>query len=170
MKTKPVFLFLTVAFFAILNACQKDDQPNHPASEEFRTNLPTGWKVNVITHDYGPRDTIWGYHSVPEFVLQFINPNHTFKDYTNTLVHPELKLNFFTIDHKQDLLDLIVAQKDFPWCITWYYGETEDYFIVTSPCYINHGHLGGTEAEEVLKLDQALKSILTVNDYFGPCE
>ena len=48
-------------------------------------------------------------------------------------------LNFYNIGDKEDLQSAIEAQRIFSWCIPVYYGETESYFIVTSPCFINSG-------------------------------
>ena len=63
------------------------------------------------------------------------------------------------------LIEFIKSQQLYSWCIPMYYGETKDYFILTSPCFINGGAFTDEANDCISDLHEALISIITINVY-----
>lgn len=70
--------------------------------------------------------------------------------------HPDLKLCFYPIANANEIEDIIVKESIFSWCIPIKYLVSPRYFIVTSPCYINHGCFSTIAQNLVAPLDSAL--------------
>lgn len=161
--------YLNLLFFIAvvpLISCDKEDNNNNKnqAFDEFCSVAPDGWECNIITGDFQIQD-IPQNADTPVVIIKYCNPNVKFTRIPGSEVNPSLILDLYEIEQKEELLDLIVSQLMFSWCIPAYYGETKDYFILTSPCFINGGCYSEEANASISALHEALKSIITINDY-----
>ncbi len=148
-------------------SCEKISKEDQEIIDEFISIIPAEWEGDVIRSGYTDRDTIWGAPTEPLFVIKYIKPGVPIVRSDGKIINPQLVLNFFDISQTQEMIDLVIAQMDFPWCITWYFGETDRYIILTSPCFINHGNFGD-EYQELDDLYASLKGVISVVDHFSP--
>ena len=125
---------------------------------------PKGWECEIIENNFSIND-IPKNADIPSAIVKFTNPNREFTGFTDSIVNPSLTIDFYAIHKKQELLNFIKSQQIFSWCIPIYYGETNDYFIITSPCFINGGSFTEEANSSISDLHEAIKSIMTVNDY-----
>jgi hypothetical protein len=131
--------------------------------DEFCSVAPEGWQCFISTSDFDVQK-IPQKAETPIAIIEFQNPNIEFTSYTDRKVHPSLIIDFYEIGRKQELKDIITSQQLYSWCIPIYYGETEDYFIITSPCFINSGSFTDEAYSCLDDLHEALKSIMKVID------
>lgn len=132
--------------------------------DEFCAIAPNGWECEIITSNFNTHD-IPQNADTPIAIVKYLNRNVEFTNYDDTKVNPSLIIDFYTIGRKQDLIDFIKSQLLYSWCTPIYYGETKDYFIITSPCFINGGSFTEEANSCIMDLHEALKSIITINDY-----
>lgn len=157
-------LFFIIA--VLLTSCDKEDNNNdkNQAFGEFCSIAPDGWECTIITSDfqiqYIPQNA-----DTPVAIINYRNPNVEFTRYPDIKVNPSLILDFYEIERKQELIDFITSQMPYSWCIPTYYGETKEYFIITSPCFISGGTFTDEANASISDLHDALKSIITINDY-----
>lgn len=167
-KFKIIVLFIILSFSAI--NCTNDDNPETEMIwDEFCSIIPDDWDAKIYTKDFSSSIIISGLEDDPDFIIKYFKPDTKIEDPYGDMIYPELILNFFDIKYKQELIDLIAEQKNYSWCITWYYGETDKYFIVTSPCYINRGILGGEDFQYFNSLNESLKKVIKQYNYFDTC-
>jgi hypothetical protein len=98
-------------------------------------------------------------------IIKYKNPDREFSGFTEETLNPSLILDFYPIKNKPELIEFIKSQQMYSWCIPQYYGETNDYFILTSPCFINEGTFTDQANSTINDLHDALRSIISVNDY-----
>ena len=155
--------FITIM---LIISCDKENYVTHksPTFEDFCSIAPNGWECEISTSDFNIYD-IPQNADTPIAIIKYLNPNVEFTRYTGTKVNPSLTIIFYDIKFKQDLIDFIKSQQAYSWCIPIYYGETKDYFIITSPCFINGGAFTDEANACIKDLHDALKSIITINDY-----
>lgn len=157
---------LFITFLIIISiSCEEDKNEDiSPVLDEFCSVVPNEWDCEIITDNFSIND-IPQNADIPIAIIKYINANREFTRYVDTKVNPSLILDFYSIKQKNELIDFVKSQQLYSWCIPIYYGETKDYFIVTSPCFINQGSFT-EEAESCINdLHEALKSIITINDY-----
>lgn len=151
-----------VAILIILSSCYKD--VNNPSLDKFCSIAPNGWECELIEDSFDQNDIPQNTDN-PIAIIKYRNPSSEFTRFKSTKVNPSLTLDLYSITQKEELIIFIKSQQKFSWCIPTYYGETKDFFIITSPCFIN----GGTYTDEadscIMDLQLALESIITVNDY-----
>jgi len=150
----------------LLASCDKDNNNTikNQTFDEFCSVAPDGWECTIAISDFDiqniPQNT-----NTPIAIIKYLNPNVEFTKYTGIKVNPFLIIDFYEIERKQELIDFIISQQLYSWCIPIYYGETKDYFIITSPCFINGGSFTDEANACINDLHEALKSIMTINDY-----
>ena len=160
---KAIFSPLAIVVTAlILFACDKD--VNDPDLEEFCAVAPDGWECELIKDNFSQND-IPQDAGDPVAIIKYSNPDREFTRSEDIKLNPSLMLDLYPIRQKDELIEFIRSQQMYSWCIPTYYGETKDYFILTSPCFIN----GGTFTDEanscIEDLQQALESIITEKNY-----
>lgn len=105
-------------------------------------SIPEGWNYTIITQnleDIKRPHGLWK----PAAIVDFTNLNKEIEYYTDmktdTKYNPSLRLYFYNITEKQEIMEIIDKEKIYSWCIPIYFDETKKYIIITSPCYINSG-------------------------------
>lgn len=144
-----------------LNSCEKTISPT---LDEFCSVIPTGWECEIIQDTFNA-NLIPANASTPIAIVKYINLNREFSGIGDTEINPSLILDLYSIKQKEELIQFIKSQQMYSWCIPIYYGETERYFIITSPCFINCGNFTDEANTCIEDLQSALKSIIIVNEY-----
>jgi len=157
MKIKNLIGLLIIIIIHLLS-CEKNE--TDPTLEDFCTVKPNGWDCEIIQSNFDvndfPRNT-----EKPLAIIKYKNLNREFTRYNDTKANPSLILDLYSIKQKDDLNDFIISQQMYSWCIPIYYGETKDYFIMTSPCFINSGSFTEEADSCISDLHKSLESILT---------
>jgi len=91
----------------------------------------------------------------PIFRADFSNPSRTFSSHGEKLC-PLIQLYFYDIGSKTHVMQVIEKERLYSWNIPVYFGETEDYVVVTSPSFVNHGVF----TEEAKKTIQPMWDVL----------
>ncbi len=149
---------------ALLISFSCDQEEKNSSLEEFCSITPDEWECDLIRSDFNPEDIPQGTED-PVAIIKYINRSREFIRHENTALNPSLVLDLYPIDQKDELIDFIKSQQLYSWCIPTYYGETEDYFIITSPCFINNGTFTEEADSLIQDLHSALESIVIRNDY-----
>ena len=160
-------IITAVLILCSVASCEKSGKEDQEIYDEFISVIPDSWEGEIMRSGYTDRDTIWFAPTEPLFVIKYVKPGVTFTAFGGEIKNPQLVLNFFDISETQEMVDLVISQKDYPWCITWYFGETNRYIILTSPCFVNHGNLGEVY-QELDDLYSSLKGVIQVVDHFSP--
>ncbi|MFC0877472.1 hypothetical protein ACE01N_12800 [Saccharicrinis sp. FJH2] len=159
----PIFKLLSIAFvIAICISCEKADK--NPALDDFCSAAPAGWNCEIVRDNFDIRDYPKN-ADVPLAVIKYQNPDRAFEKYVDTPVSSSLILDFYPIAQKQELITFIKSQQMYSWCIPIYYGETKEYFIITSPCFINSGTFTDEADACIEDLHNALEELITKNSY-----
>jgi len=143
-------IFVMISFLS----CEKDIK--NPTLDDFCNIKPNGWECEIIQENFDPNDFPRN-NPVPYAIVKYSNPNRECLS-LNMKITPSLILDMYPIKQKEELIGLVKSQMMYSWCIPMYYGETKDYFIITSPCFNNGGAC-------MTDLQNALKNVITVNDY-----
>ena len=107
---------------------------------QIRKDLPSGWQCRVVQQD-GAKGHPHGL-AEPLLRVDFSAPEQSFQSPIGgrrDRVSPLIQLYFYDIATKAHVLEVIDKERVYSWDIPIYFGETEDYIIVTSPSYVNHG-------------------------------
>ena len=157
MKTKNLIGPLIIIIIHLLSC---EEHENDLALEVFCTVKPNGWECEIIQSDFDVNDFPRNAEK-PITIIKYKNLTREFTSYNDTKVNPSLILDLYAIKQKDDLTDFIISQQMYSWCIPIYYGETKDYFIMTSPCFINSGSFTEEADSCISDLHKSLESILT---------
>jgi hypothetical protein len=106
----------------------------------IRKDLPNAWQCAVL-HQNGEKGHPHGLKE-PLFRADFSAPKQSLtppKGDRRGNLSPLIQLYFYNIRHRSHVLEVIEEERVYSWDIPIYFGETEDYIIVTSPPYVNHG-------------------------------
>ncbi len=74
--------------------------------------------------------------------IDLSSPEQSFQNTKGTgkrELSPLLQIYLYDIADKPHIQEVIKKERLYSWNIPLYFGETEEYFIVTSPSYVNHG-------------------------------
>lgn len=153
-------LLICLLFFAI--GCEKGVKD--PTLSDFCHIKPKGWDCEFIENNFSSND-FPDNAEAPVAIIKYRHPDREFIMFKDSMVHSSLILNIYSINQKQELIELIKSQPSNIWCRPIYYGETKKYFIITSPCLINNGSDTDEAYFCISDLQKALESIITVNDY-----
>jgi hypothetical protein len=156
-------IFITISVTALLVSCEKNE--SDPSINDLCAVAPIGWESEIIKDNFNEND-IPKNTPQPIIIIKYVNQDKKFTYFAGgTEIHPSLKLNLYPITKKGELIAFIKSQQIFSWCIPIYYGETKEYFIITSPCFINEGSFTSDANSCINDLHTALKSIISVKDY-----
>lgn len=157
MRTKFLNLTLVVLLFSV-QSCDKEII--NADIEDFCRVKPEGWICEIIQSDFKeyelPKDA-----ATPMAIIKYKSINREFPTFDNQKENPSLIINLYPISQKDELIDFIQTQQMYSWCIPMYYGESNEYFILTSPCFINGGVFTEEAKTSINDLHQALASLLT---------
>ena len=119
--------------------CIAMDCTSKPLSfvNRIQESLPDNWECMVEDQD-GQKGHPHGLDE-PLFRMDFTNYNAYFDADKRLGMHPVIQLYFYDIDSKLHIMQIVREQSLYSWDIPIYFGETEEYVIVTSPSYVNHG-------------------------------
>lgn len=159
MRTIKSLLFLFI--LTSLVSCEKEEK--NPTFDDFCSIKPNGWDCEIILKDFDKND-IPKNSKDPVAIIKYKNPNREIQLY-GAKANPTLILDLYPIDQKQELIELIKSQQIYSWCVPIYYGETKDYFILTSPCFINGGNFTEQADSTIIDLQNAIKNIITKRNY-----
>lgn len=159
----PRRLFLSaVVLLLTLFSCEKELM--NTKIEDFCSVKPDGWDCEIIESKFNPND-IPQNADTPIAIIKYYNSNREFDGIGQSNVNPSLTLNLYPIDKKDDLINFIKSQQIFSWCIPIYFGETRDYFIITSPCFKNSGIFTENANSNIADLYSALDRIIIKREY-----
>ena len=162
-KMRPQNLFLAMFMLLLtLFACDKDLIDT--SIEDFCNVKPDGWNCEIIESNFNPNE-IPQNADTPIVVVKYYNSNREFDGIGQINVNPSLILNLYPIEQKDNLVKFIKSQQIFSWCIPIYFGETRDYFIITSPCFKNRGTFTENANSSIEDLYAALDKIIIKKDY-----
>jgi len=160
---RPQNLFLvTFVLLLTLFACEKDIMDTK--IEDFCSVKPDGWDCEIIESNFNSND-IPQNADTPIAIVKYYNSNREFDGIGQRNVNPSLTLNLYPIDQKDDLVNFINSQQIFSWCIPIYFGETIDFFIITSPCFKNSGIFTENANSSIADLYAALDKIIIKKEY-----
>jgi hypothetical protein len=111
--------------------------------------VPSNWSTGVVP---GPEDNVG--IDVPGLPITITHSSGT------TVVR-----SLHCSEHLRVLGGAIESQQIYSWCIPIYYGETKDYFILTSPCFINGGNFTEQADSSIVDLQNALNTVITKKNY-----
>ncbi len=158
------YLVFMLSIIILVSCDDNKTDTRDPTFDEFCSVAPEGWQCTITTSDFDIQK-IPHNAETPIAIIEYLNPNAEFTKYTDIKVNPSLIIDFYEIERKQELRDFIASQQLYSWCIPMYYGETEDYFIITSPCFINGGSFTDEANTCINDLHEALKTIIFNHPY-----
>lgn len=153
-------VLLLAAILISSTSCEKDDI--NPELGKFCNGKPYGWDCEIIQRDFDSSD-IPENAGNPLAIIKYRNPFKEFAAYVGTKVNPSLTLDFYSIEQKNELIDFIDSQQMYSWCIPIFFGETKDYFIMSSPCFINSGSFTEESDSCISDLYDFLGGLMTIN-------
>ncbi|MCK3684973.1 hypothetical protein [Maribellus sp. YY47] len=165
MKPIPFILMLTLVLLTMLSHGQD--------TAECKTNVfcelvPDGWECQIIKENF-PEDDIPKHTPTPEAIVKYYHPNREFENMNSIgqeRVNPALILNLYPISRKNELSKFIKSQQYLSHCIPVYFGETADYFIITSPCFKNKGVYTEEANSAIADLYKALDCAVVKRKYY----
>ncbi|MFV0593345.1 MAG: hypothetical protein ACK5M7_18375 [Draconibacterium sp.] len=161
MRTRNLLLSVVITFLT-LSSCEENMKDT--SLDDFCSVKPTGWECEIIETDFNTAD-IPQNAETPVAIVKYYNSDREFEGIGQSTLTPSLILNFYPIEQKEEQLAFIDSQKFFSWCIPVYFGETHDYFIVTSPCFKNSGTFTEEANTSIADLYEALDKVIIKKDY-----
>jgi hypothetical protein len=119
---------------------------------DLRAKSPGGWNCTVYQGD----DVKVVPHGLGKALFQVVasNTNLSFVKFPEaprpTRQSPVIPLYFYRHSEKADIMKIIERESTHSWSIPIYFGETEEFVVVTSPAFVNGG-LFTPEARHALR-------------------
>lgn len=157
MKTKFLNLLFVVVLFSI-QSCDKESI--NPGIDDFCRAKPEGWVCEIIKADVEDYN-FQGNTVVPIAIIKYKCVDKEFITWDKKKVSPSLRIQIYPMAKKDELSEYIESQAMFSWCIPIYYGESKEYFVVTSPCFVNGGSFTEEAKASIIDLHESLASILS---------
>ncbi len=150
-------LLLIIAIFSMAIALMPRRAPEKLGDEILNVGecIPEGWNCTIITQNLERAERPHGLWE-PVAIVNLINPSAEFKE-TYGKINPSLRLYFYDIAEKQEIMKIIAKEVVYSWCRPIYFDETQKYVIVTSPCYINSGVFSKELMNYYSPLEKSLK-------------
>ncbi len=156
-------LLISLAVIRLLFGRCSKSEPDVTLND-FCAVAPEGWQCEIIRTDFNQNEIPQAVDD-PEAIIKYTNVNdqcaYTIDD---TNFSPSFILDVYPISKKTELLAIIRSQRMYSSCIPIYYGETPNYFIISSPCFIYGVPCGIVTQLFINYLQYAIKSLITVND------
>ncbi len=162
MKKTILRYSLLLSFLLFVFSCENSFK--NPSLNDFCNLVPKGWTCDIVLSDFNPND-IPKNAPQPIAIIKYINAEKTFQWVGDTKINPSLTLDFYPIEQKKELVEFIKSQLMYSWCIPEYFGETNRYFILTSPCFKNSGVFTDDANKYAEDLHRALEKIITRKNY-----
>lgn len=121
--------------------------------------VPVGWNYTIAQNS----EEISVPHGLgkPVAVVNFTNLNREIEYYpgveTDKKYNPSLRLYFYNITEKKEIMETIDREIIYSWCVPIYFDETKKHIIVTSGCYINSGIFTEEAKNYYSPLEKSLK-------------
>lgn len=134
-----ILLVCALPLSIVLAADSRQEEP--PLVRDLHARLPAGWTCTVhegkdikqVPHGLGS----------PLFHIVVTNTHVSFAGIPNTPTaekqHPIVPLYFYPRSAKPDIMKIIEKERCYSWNIPVYFGETDEFVVVTSPAYVNGG-------------------------------
>ena len=111
--------------------------PNEPLLIGLiRRELPKGWECTLV-REAGLKGHPHGL-SEPMFRVTCHNPRVSF-DGKGKAQSPVIPLFFYSIVDKSQVMNVVERERLYSWDIPQYFGETEEYVVITSSALVNDG-------------------------------
>ncbi len=108
---------------------------------DIRANLPQGW--SCVLHQNSDVQAAPHGLGKPFFQVVASNTNISFTKIPDaarpTTQSPVIPLYFYRLSEKPDIMKVIERERSYSWNIPIYFGETDEFVVVTSPAYVNGG-------------------------------
>lgn len=149
-----ILIFILAIIF--LQSCIEDGMIIPDEVQQLESILPEGWLTGMTT-EYIPSSTIVEGLESPDVVVVFVNRETTFNNLdANAHQYPSLVLNFFNIDKIEEIDSIMRRHVSVTGCSATPYDTTDQYFILSSPCFQNHGFRSEEADELVSELHESL--------------
>jgi hypothetical protein len=160
MKTKYSLLLMPILLLFILISCEEDNDGDRlKYLIDFCGLAPEGWKCEIV-ENAKDSSKIPRLSPKPLAIVTYNHPERFFSLKDSIRTNPSLILNIHEIKKKESLIQLIENQEMYSWCIPSYYGETDKFFVMTSPCFINGGNYSQEANQTMSDLHLALRDNL----------
>ena len=155
-------LALIIFVLSLLYAC--DNDLKNTSLDDFDNIKPAGWSCEIIEQNFDKND-IPKNAKDPIAIVKYTNTNIDINYLYDIKIKPSLILDLYPIAQKKELIEFIRSQQMYSWCIPIYYGETKNYFIISSPCFINNGTFTDQSKAAIDDLQNALNKIISKKEY-----
>jgi len=153
---------LIFGIFSVFFACEETENQN--SLDQFCEAAPTGWECKIIQEDFDLSDIPKSLND-PLAIVKYEYPFEEITTIGESVIAPSLILNLYSIELKDKLIKQVISQQIFSWCIPILYGETEDYIVITSPCFINKGTFTEDANGKIEALHSSLEKLLVQSYY-----
>lgn len=154
MKTT-LFVLFVFGIWGFYSCEQESKKVENDLFDFFCNSIPEGWNCRVYQDAFDSLPIPNGKNGRLENPLAIVK-------YTNdTLECSKLKplyLHVYDISKKDTLEKIIFNSLIFSWCIPMFFAENENYYIITSACYLRNGCL---KEDDLDPLFQSLKPLFT---------
>lgn len=160
--------FLLITAFSLMgiiliSGCINEEKTKDELGDEILNigeSIPEGWNYTIITQNLEETERPHGLWK-PVAIVNFANLNKEIEYYpgvkTDKKYNPSLRLYFYNVTEKQEIMEIIDKEKIYSWCVPIYFDETKKYIIVTSGCYINSGIFTEDAKNYYFPLEKSLK-------------
>lgn len=124
-----------------------------PEVLKINEGLPKGWQSELIIEN----EIVGNLKGLEEAIakINFINIQEKMASSKDRWFNPTLVLYFYNIKEKDRILEVIKVESIYSSNIPIFFDETKNYIILTSPLYVNAGHV-----KEGAELNQPLSKSL----------
>ena len=129
----------------LISGCIDEEKTKEELGDEILNigdGIPDGWSHKLIAQNLGEVERPYGLWE-PVAIVDFTNLNKENGSYPAVKIDKRynisLRLYFYNITEKRDIMEIIDKEKILSSCIPAYFSETRNYIIVTSACYIDRG-------------------------------
>lgn len=136
-------------------SCKKN---YHEKLETLCKDIPPSWKYEIIYDNFDSSDITYGM-SKPYAIVKFKNDQVKFRD-NEISVSSSFILNVYLITLKPEIIDKIHLYSILSYRTPMNYGETKDFYFVTSRSFFKHPYRN----KSVDELHKNLKKNLIIDD------
>jgi hypothetical protein len=142
MKKRTLVLLVIAALCGVCGAETMNFTDVEPRIlHDIRARLPRGWNCSAYQGD-AVKEVPHGLDK-PVFQVVASNTNLAFLLSTNAphpkMQNPIVPLYFYRHSEKAGIMKVIEKERIYSWNIPIYFGETDEFVVVTSPAYVNGG-------------------------------
>ncbi|MCF8225315.1 MAG: hypothetical protein K9J30_05510 [Bacteroidales bacterium] len=123
--------------------------------DEFYNSTPEGWSCEILQNSFDTLPIPQGPDGRLEDPIAVIIYSKESLGCTN---NKSLFLQVYDISKKDKLEQIIADSQIYSWCIPIFFGENENYYVITSPCYLSNGCW---TMDNIIPLYLAIKGLFT---------